>query len=299
MSARPFRFGVVAAAARSGAEWAEKARRVESLGYTTLVVPDNVEHTLAPMPALAVAAAVTRTLRVGTYVVANDYRNPVMLAKEAASLDFLSGGRLELGMGAGRPNAEADNRMLGIPFDAGGVRLARLSESLAIVKPLLAGERVTITGSHYRVTDAHISPAPIQKPRPPILIAGSGPRLLGLAAREADIVALGVPPNATEEIVAQKINVLREAAGERFGKLEININLMAVAGQVPRWIAANFGANTEAWARSGAVPVLTGTTEEMCERLQQRRETLGISYILVSDELMDALAPVVERLTGR
>lgn len=299
MSARPFRFGVVAARANSGDEWAEKARRVESLGYATLVIPDNIEHTLAPMPALAVAAAATRTLRVGTYVVANDYRNPVMLAKEAASLDVLSGGRLELGMGAGRPNAEADNRMLGIPFDSGGVRLARLAESLAIVKPLLAGERVSAAGTHYTVTDAHISPGPIQQPRPPILVAGSGPRLLALAAREADIVALGVPPHATEEVVAQKVSVLRDTAGERFGQLEINLNLMAVGGQVPRWIAANFGANTEAWARSSAIPVLTGTTEEMCDRLQQRRETLGISYILVADELMDALAPVVERLAGR
>jgi probable F420-dependent oxidoreductase len=277
----------------------EKARRIESLGYATLVIPDNIEHTLAPLPALAVAATATRTLRVGTYVVANDYRNPVMLAKEAATLDFLSGGRFELGMGAGRPTAEADNRMLGVPFDSGGVRLARLAEALAIVKPLLAGERVSVAGAHYAVTDAHISPGPVQQPRPPILVAGSGPRLLALAAREADIVALGVPPDATEEVVAQKIGALREAAGERFSQVELNINLMAVAGQVPRWIAANFGAHAEAWARSNAIPVLTGTTDAMCAQLQQRREALGISYILVADELMDALAPIVERLAGR
>jgi probable F420-dependent oxidoreductase len=296
---RPFRFGVVGAFARTGEEWAEKARRVEALGYSTLVIPDNVEHTLAPFPALAAAAAVTRTLRIGTYVIANDYRNPVMLAKEAASLDFLSGGRFEFGIGAGRPTAARDNAMLGIPFDTGGIRLARLAESLAIIKPLLAGERVSATGAHYAVADATISPLPVQKPRPPILVAGSGKRILALAAREADLVALGIPPNADETAVAEKIDVLREAAGERFGELELNLNLMVVGTQVPRWVAAQFGPDAEALARSGAIPVLSGTTDEMCATLERRRERLGISYIVASDELMEALAPVVARLAGR
>src|SRR5690348_16311300 len=139
-TSHPFRFGVVAALARSGEEWIAKARGAESLGYATLVMPDGLRHSLAPLPALTAAAAATRSLRVGTYVIANDFRNPVMLAKEAATLDLLSGGRFELGMGAGRPTAAADNRMLGIPFDTGGVRLARLAESLAIVKALLAGD---------------------------------------------------------------------------------------------------------------------------------------------------------------
>jgi probable F420-dependent oxidoreductase len=298
MSTRPFRFGIVAARADSGAAWMEKARRIEALGYATLVIPDNIEHTLAPMPALAMAAAATRALRVGTYVLANDYRNPVMLAKEAATLDLLSNGRFELGIGAGRPGAAADNRMLGIPFDPGGVRLARLAESLAIIKPLLAGERVSREGTHYSVKDAHVSPGPVQQPRPPILVAGSGPRLLALAAREADIVALGVAPDATAETVAEKVTALREAAGARFAQIELNINLMAVGGQVPRWIAANFGANAAAWARSDAIPVLSGSVDAMCDQLERRRERFGISSVLVSDELMDALAPVVARLAG-
>ncbi len=285
MSQRPFRFGVVAASARTGEEWAEKARRIEALGYNTLVIPDNVQHTLAPFPALAWAAAATRTLRVGTYVIANDYRNPVMLAKDAASLDLLTDGRFELGIGAGRPTAAADNRMLGIPFEAGGVRVARLAESLAIIKPLLAGQRATATGTHYAAADAEISPLPVQQPRLPILIAGSGPRLLALAAHEA--------------VVVEKIALLREAAGERFAQLEINLNLMMVGERMPRWIAAQFGADAAQLARSGAVPVLTGTTDAMCDTLERRRETLGISYIIVSDELMEALAPVVERLAGR
>jgi probable F420-dependent oxidoreductase len=299
MTQRPFRFGVVTAQARSGEEWAEKGRRIEALGYATLVIPDNVQHTLAPLPALAAAAAATRTLRVGTYVIANDYRDPVMLAKEAATLDLLSGGRFELGIGAGRPTAAADNRMLGVPFEAGGVRVTRLGESLALIKPLLAGQRATATGAHYVVADAEISPLPVQQPRLPILIAGSGPRLLALAAREADIVALGVGPDATEAVVAEKIALLREAAGERFAQLEINLNLMMVGERIPRWIAAQFGTDAAQLARSGAVPVLTGTTDTMCDTLERRRETLGISYIVVSDELMEVLAPVVERLAGQ
>ncbi|MDQ6602389.1 MAG: TIGR03621 family F420-dependent LLM class oxidoreductase [Chloroflexota bacterium] len=299
MTNRPFRFGVVAAQARSGEEWAEKARRVEALGYATLVIPDNIQHTLAPLPALAVAAAATQTLRIGTYVLANDYRNPVLLAKEAATLDLLSGGRFELGIGAGRPTAAADNRMMGIPFDTGGIRLARLAESLAIIKPLLAGQRASATGPHYAAADAEISPLPVQQLRLPILVAGSGPHLLALAAREADVVALGVGPDATEAVVAEKIALLREAAGERFAQLEINVNLMMVGEQMPRWIAAQFGADAGQLARSGAIPVLTGTTDAMCDTLQRRRETLGISYIVVADELMEALAPVVERLAGR
>src|ERR1700682_2147845 len=140
---RPFRFGVVAAAARSADEWITKARRAESLGYATLVIPDNLRYTLAPLPALAVAAAATRTLRVGTYVLANDLRNPVLLAKDVATLDLLSGGRFELGLGAGRPDAAAENRMLGLPFDFGAVRVARLAESIGILKAVLGGPPVS------------------------------------------------------------------------------------------------------------------------------------------------------------
>ncbi len=149
VAGHPFHFGVVAALARTGEEWVAKARRIESLGYSTLGVPDGVRHTLAPLPALATAAAATRTLRVGTYVIANDFRNPVLLAKEAATLDLLSGGRFELGMGAGRPAAAEDNRMMGIGFDPGGVRVDRLAESLTLLKALLAGQRATATGPRY------------------------------------------------------------------------------------------------------------------------------------------------------
>jgi probable F420-dependent oxidoreductase len=269
------------------------------LGYATLAIPDTLGQSLSPCPALTAAAAATRTLRVGTYVIANDFRNPVLLAKEAATLDFLSGGRLELGLGAGRPTAAGDNRMLGIPFDPGGTRIARLAESLAIVKSLLAGERVSAPGPHYVVADATIIPQPVQQPRPPILVAGSGRKLLALAAREADIVALGVNPDESEAAVAERVGWLREEAGARFASLELNLNLVAVGREMPRWLAGRLGLDAEHLARSGAISALMGTPDEMCDQLQRRRETLGISYIMVSDELMEALAPVVERLAGR
>jgi probable F420-dependent oxidoreductase len=202
MSTRKFRFGVVAGAG-SGEEWLDKARRVESLGFATLAVPDTLQYSLAPFPALAAAAATTRTLRVGTYVLASDYRHPVMLAKEAATLDLLSGGRLELGIGAGRPGSAGDNAMLGLPFDSGSVRVDRLAETLAIVKPLLAGQSLDFSGRYYTTTSASIAPAAVQVPVP-ILIAAGQPRLLKLAAREADIVTLAILPEETELQVAER-----------------------------------------------------------------------------------------------
>ena len=296
---RTFRFGVVAAFARSGEEWAEKVRRIESMGYATLLMPDGLNHTLAPLPALTAAAVATRTLRVGTYVIANDYRNPVLLAKEAATVDVLSSGRFELGIGVGRPAAAEDNRMLGIPFDSGAVRVERLAESITLIKALWSGETATATGPHYAASTAQISPRPVQQPRPPILVAAGKRRLLELAAREADIVALGIPPAEPEAGVAERIAWIREAAGSRFDQIEINLNLMAVGEQVPRYVASQMGLTAEGLARAGAVAALSGTIDDMVEGLQRRRETFGISYIAVGDELMEGLAPVVERLAGR
>src|SRR5262249_49174632 len=123
---RPFRFGVVAAQARSGEEWVAKARRAEALGYAAFLKPDTLSPTLRPLPALAAAAAATHSIRLGTYVLANDFRSPVLLARECAAIDFLSDGRFELGLGAGRPDSEHENRILGIPFASGGVRVERL-----------------------------------------------------------------------------------------------------------------------------------------------------------------------------
>ena len=234
MTGHPFRFGVVAGGARSGEEWTEKARRVESMGYATLLTPDGLQHTLAPLPALTAAATATRSLRVGTYVIANDYRNPVLLAKEVATVDLLSGGRFELGIGVGRPAAVDDNRMLGMAFDSGALRVARLAESLAVLKALLSGQSASAPGPHYAIENAEVSPRPMQQPRPPVLVAASKRRLLELAAREAEIIALGIAPTEPESGVAERTGWIREAAGPRFEQIELNLNLMAVGERVPR-----------------------------------------------------------------
>ncbi|HEY2595731.1 MAG TPA: TIGR03621 family F420-dependent LLM class oxidoreductase [Chloroflexota bacterium] len=298
LTAKPFRFGVVAAAARSADDWLAKVRRVEALAYSSLVVPDNLRYTLAPLPALAAAAAATTSLRLGTYVLANDLRNPVLLAKDAATLDLLSGGRFELGIGAGRPDSAAENGMLGLAFDSGGVRVARLAESLKILKALLAGEHVDAAGTYYHPVGAEISPLPAQQPRVPILVAGAGRQMLRLAAREADIIGLGLPPDATEATVAERVGWIREAAGERFPGIQLNVNLMAVGDRVPYFLAQQLGLSARDLAERGSVAAVTGSVDDMCDQLRQRRERLGVSYLLVSDELMDALAPVVERLIG-
>jgi probable F420-dependent oxidoreductase len=185
---KPFRFGVNVGRAGSRAEWAEKARKLEDLGYSALTVPDHLADLLAPMPALVSAAAATQRLRVGTNVLNNDFRHPVLVAREAATVDLLTEGRLQLGLGAGHMQAEYDQA--GVRFDAGGIRVERLAEAVAIVKGLLKGEPVTFAGRYYRVTGHAIHPLPLQRPHPPLLIGGNGRRLLTLAAKEADIVGL-------------------------------------------------------------------------------------------------------------
>ena len=294
--ARPFRFGVVAGGAPSRAAWLDQARRVEALGYDTLVMPDNVAHLPAVFPALAAAAAVTDRLHLGTYVLANDVRHPVMVAKEAATLAMLSDGRFELGLGAGRPDAARDNRMLGLPFDPGAVRLERLEESIGIITWLLDGDTVTATGKHYTVDEAVISLRAGDGPPVPLLVAARGPRMLRLAGRMADGVALGVAPETTEAEVRVLVEEVRKGAGDRFTHVELDVNLMAVGDHVPRYLAGRL--DPAALAAAGAVSVVTGTPSDMADQLRRRRETLGISYLLVGEELSDAFAPVVELLSG-
>lgn len=295
---RPFRFGVVAARARSGNEWADKARRVESLGYATLVMPDTLGPTLSPLPALAAAAAVTRSLRLGTYVLSNDLRNPVLLAHECATLDLLSDGRLEIGLGVGRASATGDYRMLGLPFEAGSVRVARLRESLALIKGLWRGERVSASGPYYAAMEAQLALRPVQQPHPPIMVAGAGKRLLALAAREANIVALGIAPDTPTDAAHDMIAWVREAAGDRWGQLELNTNLIAVGEHIAPWVAARFGIDAAQLRQSQSLAALLGSTDAMCDQLRQRRNTLGISYFTVGEDLMDTFAPVVARLAG-
>jgi len=296
---RPFRFGVVAHQVRSAKDWIAKARRAEALGFSTFLSVDTVGMTPAPMPALSVAAAATHTLRVGTLVLANDFRNPVLLARECATLDLLSDGRFELGLGAGRPTAEDDYRKLGIALDPGGVRVERLAESLGIVKALLGGERVSASGRHYAVTDAEVFPRPVQQPRPPILVAGAGKRLLSLGAREADIVAVAGPPDESESVVKGKVDWVREAARDRFDQLELSVQLMAVGQEMHPQMLARFGLDPAQLKQSTSPFFLMGTPDQMCDLLLARRETLGVSYVTAPEAFLEALVPVVERLAGR
>jgi probable F420-dependent oxidoreductase len=296
-SERPFRFGVVASRAASCREWIETARRVEAAGYGILLMPDALFQTLAPFPALGVVAGATTTLRLGTFVLANDLRNPILVARESATLDFLSGGRFELGLGTGRPGAEEDNRKLGIPFDSGGVRVTRLAESLGILRAVLAGETVDAPGPHYANRGADVWPPPVQRPVP-IMVAASGPRLLALAAREADIVAVAAAPTEGEAGIRERIETVRRAAPERFDQLELSLNVVAVGDRLHPMVA-RWGADGDEVRRSGAPGVLLGSADEMTEQLRRTRERLGISYLTVWEGVMDDFAPVVERLAGR
>jgi probable F420-dependent oxidoreductase len=306
---RPFRFAVAAAWAPDAATWQALARRAEELGYDALVVPDHLSRQLAPIAALAAAAAATTRLRVGSYVFANDVRHPLILAREIATLDLLSGGRVLFGLGAGW--RIADYRQLGLAYDPPGTRIDRLAEAVGLVKRLLAGEVVTHAGRHYRLDGAKVEPRPLQRPHPPIILGGGGRRMLRLAAQEADIVGLlpgfdarGRPivRQATEGATAAKIALVREAAGPRWGSFDLDV-LVADAGLVdwPRrplrsvWSLAAAGAG----ALVGTPYLLHGTLRRLETLLLRRREVWGLNSYTVHAGAMEAIAPLVERLAGR
>jgi probable F420-dependent oxidoreductase len=306
---REFRFAVHASSAPSGEAWLTLARRAESLGYDALLVPDHLGNQLSPIAALAAAAAVTSRLRIGPYVFANDFRHPLVMAREAATLDILSNGRLELGMGAGWRTT--DYRQLGMPYEEPGRRVDRLAEAVPLVKRLLSGERVTHAGSHYRLEEAQIRPRPVQRPRPPLHIGAGGPRMLRLAAREAEIVGFipqftragrPNPADATEAALARKVEIVRLAAGERFGGLELSI-YCADAGMVgsgtglPGSISSALKGAVVGAVGSPYLPY--GTVGQLRERFERRRDRLGISHYAIPGHAMEAMAPLVEGLAGR
>ena len=305
----PFRFGVMSSSDQSGEAWVAFARRVEELGYSTLLVTDHLGRQLSPIAALAAAATATTGLRLGTYVLANDYRHPLMMAREAATLDLLSGGRFELGIGAGWK--VEDYRMLGLPYDPPPRRVDRLTEALPLVARLLAGETIDHEGPHYRLGGTAVFPRPVQQPRPPILVGAGGPRMLRLAAREADIVAMqpqfdprGRPMirQATEGATAAKVAILRKAAGPRFEHLELNV-IVADAGLVghgrPARESLITAGKSVATGLIGTPYVLYGTLGGLRDRLLRRRDRLGISYYALPRHSMEAMAPLVAELAGR
>jgi probable F420-dependent oxidoreductase len=306
---RPFRFAVAGFEAASARAWAEHARRAEALGYAVLVVADHVANVpFAPVPALVAAADATTTLRVGCTVFANDYRHPALLAKEAATVDVLTDGRFEFGLGAGWVKAEHEKA--GLSFDPPGVRVARMEEALRVIKALWAGGPVHHVGTYYTIAGLVGTPAPVQRPHPPVFVGGGGKRLLSFAAREATIVGIG--PKAlpgggldraasTEAALAEKVGWVREAAGERFPQLELALLVYAVEvtdrrREAAERVAQTFGLTPE--QALAAPDYLIGSVEEIVERLCRLREQYGISYVSVFPEAMEAFAPVVARLAG-
>jgi probable F420-dependent oxidoreductase len=287
------------------------------LGYDTLLLRDHFVaepfgHQLAPLIALTAAAGATSTLRVGTLVLANDYRHPVLLAKEAATLDVLSGGRLELGLGAGWLSAEY--AAAGVAFDPPGDRVSRLEESIRLLMALFEGDPVTFDGRHYQVTELDSFPRPAQRPHPPLLVGAGSRRMLGLAGRHADIV--GILPKAlpsgtisediserTPATTAQKIAWIREGAGDRFARLELSMMVSPVITADYRSAELQFAVE-RGWGTGAADLVrdmpsaFIGPVERIAELMLARREEYGFSYYVVSDRAMQAFSPVVAKLAG-
>jgi probable F420-dependent oxidoreductase len=311
---RSFRFGVNLGRAKSLVEWRTKARKVEDLGYSVLTVPDHLTDLIAPIPAVVSAAEATKHLRIGTNVLNNDLRHPVLVAREAATIDLLTDGRFELGLGAGSIRSEYDEA--GLRFDRGATRVDRLAEAVTIIKALLEGEQTNFAGQHYRVSGHAVAIEPVQKPRPPMLIGGNGPRLLALAAREADIVGFsGItfqaggrsPPDLSGWRVPgvdERVRLVRETAGEdRLARLEFNALLQRVIltdhpGRAAEELTSRWPQLTaDEFLRSPYV--LIGTVDQMVEEVLARRQRWGISYYTVQEPYLDAFAPIVARLAGK
>ncbi len=310
MKRRPFRFGVTADLAGTREDWRSLCRRVEDAGCTNLVVSDHFGNQFALIPALGAAIDATTAVRVGALVACNDYRHPVMYAKELATLDVLSGGRVDWGIGAGWLAPEYAK--VGIEFDRPSVRVDRLCEAVAVMKGLFADGQFTFEGHHYRVHEIDGRPKPNQRPHPPLLIGGAGRRLLSFAAHEADIVGIApslssrrlghLPPRqSVEAAVDEQLGWIRIAAKERAGDLELQMVASPVvvsadptttAGR----IAESVGLTPEELLRSPHV--LVGSIGEICAELERHRERWGVSYWTVPASTLPAIAPVIERLAG-
>jgi probable F420-dependent oxidoreductase len=312
---RPFRFGVINETPLPRDAWIAHVQRIEALGYDTFLirdhfVPDFFGPQFAPIAALATAAAVTTRLRVGTMVIDNDFRHPVVLAKEFATLDHLSGGRVELGIGAGWLCAEYD--AAGMQYDRAGTRIDRMEEALAVIKGLFADGAYSFEGEHYVIRDLDSYPKPTQRPRPPILIGGGKPRVLRLAGREADIVGIlstsvasGTVENAPDErraaTVHEKLGWIREGAGDRYSEIELSL-IPTLIPSADRHASADALIASNGW--TGITPedvlsmpsILIGTPDEMAETMLARRAEFGFTYYVVSDTEKEVFAEVAARL---
>lgn len=307
MTDRHIRFATQAGSAPSGEEWIARAKRLEALGYGTLAMPDHVVgQSWTPHPALAAVAATT-SLRIGTLVLDNDFRNPLITAREAATLDVLSNGRFELGLGAGWH--DRDYQSLGIPFDRGRVRVERLAEAVGLMKRLFTEDEVTHEGTYYRMQAAKCAPKTVQQPHPPFLIAGGGPQILQLAGREADIVAIvpygaGARTPAVEDLgfdgARAQLARVRDAAGARFEAIELSMFVdCALTDDREATIRELAG-------KSKSDPELTrvsiyrgiGTLDEIQTHLRRVRTELGITYFCLRGPDVEQLGPIVRELAG-
>lgn len=311
---RPFRFLAEAVEVVDGRQLAETARRAESMGYHGLVFTDHLLDQLAPIPAMATAAAATETLRIGTFVLNNDLRHPAVVAQDLATIDVLSGGRLDIGIGAGWN--EREYRAIGLPFEPVATRVARLTEAISVLKGAFAGEPFAFHGEHYAVEGLEGRPRPVQRPHPPFLIGGGGRRVLTLAGREAAVVGLAPrtrvggradPRSLTFEATEEKIGWVREAAGERFDELELNVypsvspiivtdHARREAAAIRDRFRARVGIEISEDELLGSPHIFIGSVEGFVEKFRELRERLGISSFMVGG--VDELAPVVERLAG-
>jgi probable F420-dependent oxidoreductase len=321
--ARPFRFSVQAFEAESGRQWTGLARRAEDLGYSTLFTTDHYfgpgsisdasghrPVDVAPLTAMTAAAMATTRLRVGCRVFCANYHNPVMLAKETATLDMLSEGRVEVGLGAGWVAAEYEG--LGIAMERPGLRIERLAETVEVLRAHWAGEPLDLKRTFVRASGFAGRPRPVQQPHPPIFIGGGAPRVLRLAGRLADIVSInfnnaagqlgaGSVASSTRDATVEKIGWIREGAGGRFGDLELEIAAYFIAisddpADAVAAMARRFGVTPDELAEHPHA--LIGSAAQICDKLEQRRGELGVSYINVAQRSMEAFAPVVARLAG-
>jgi probable F420-dependent oxidoreductase len=319
---RPFRFGLQSYAASSPNDWREQARRAEDTGFSTFSVADHVigpgpalsatnhpVQDVAAVPAMAVAIEATSTIRIGARVFCVDYRQPVVFAKEMATLDFFSEGRLELGLGAGWLQGEYE--AMGVTWDRPGVRLDRLEETIALLRAHFGDGLVEVQGTHVHASGFEGLPKPTDG-MPPIMIGGGARRVLGIAGREADIVSLNfdnssgkIGPagvgSSTAELTAQKIEWIRAGAGDRFGDLELEIGayFTVVTDQRDATLekmAPMFALDPQQFAEHPHA--LIGSVDSICDQLVERRETYGISYVTFGASAGSSVAPIVERLTG-
>jgi probable F420-dependent oxidoreductase len=308
---KPFRFGVQASTAPSRTAWTDLARRVEANGYDVLTMPDHFTDQLAPVPALMTAADATTSLRVGALVWDNDYKHPVVLAKELATMDVLSEGRLEIGIGAGW--MISDYEQAGMPYDSAGVRIDRFVEGIDVIRGAMGDGSFSYSGKHYTISNYNGLPKPVQGPCPPILIGGGGKRVLSYAARNADIIGINgtmtagvVGPDAistmTADAVTDKVNIVREAAGDRINDIEMNVRSFFVsvtdnADEVMTNMAQMIAVEKSFIADSPFA--LVGPPSKLIEDLIARRERWGFSYVIVGADDVESFAPVVAALRGK